>query len=352
MKKMTPRERIRAVVRGEMPDRVPFVQYENTGGPDEEVWAELGRENMGTLRWTKLHRLEFPNCPKHVEHIQSEGTRGTRTTIETPKGPLVEAKYYVPNHGAACIREHFVREPEDYDRLLAYLEDGVVVEDLTEFHLAMSELGEQGLPLVAVERSPYQQLWVQWVCIEDLAWHFVECPERVHACINALGKQERQVMAVAARSPAEFVGFPDNITAPMIGEQRFREFCVPFYDELAAMLGDRPVYVHMDGDLKVLWDAISKSGVGGIDSMSPPPDNDTSAKDAVTAWPMKRVWANFPSSVHLKTASEIHDKAVEILDQAGHTGRLQIQISETMPPGVWRKSFPQIMRAIEDFGQP
>ena len=101
-------------------------------------------------------------------------------------------------------------------------------------------------------------------------------------------------MEIAARSPAEFVDFPDNITAPMIGAERFREFCVPFYDELAQMLGDRPVYVHMDGDLKGLWEPIGACAVRGIDSLSPPPDNDTSAGAAVSMWPEMRVWVNFP----------------------------------------------------------
>ncbi len=43
------------------------------------------------------------------------------------------------------------------------------------------------------------------------------------------------------------------------------------------MLSDRnvPVFVHMDGDLKPLWNAIGESRVGGLDSFSPTPDNDT-----------------------------------------------------------------------------
>jgi hypothetical protein len=36
-----------------------------------------------------------------------------------------------------------------------------------------------------------------------------------------------------------------------------------------------PVWFHMDGDLKPLWEAIGESGIRGIDSFSPPPDNDT-----------------------------------------------------------------------------
>lgn len=38
-----------------------------------------------------------------------------------------------------------------------------------------------------------------------------------------------------------------------------------------------------------------------------------------------------------------------MLEEAGRTGRLRMQISEDVPPGGWRKSFPQIVRAIRDF---
>jgi uncharacterized membrane protein len=65
-----------------------------------------------------------------------------------------------------------------------------------------------------------------------------------------------------------------------------------------------------------------------------------------------RVAINFPSSVHLRTPKQVYAAAREILEQGGRSGRLQIQISENMPPGAWRRSFPEIARAVEDFGQP
>ena len=43
---------------------------------------------------------------------------------------------------------------------------------------------------------------------------------------------------------------------------------------------------------------------------------------------------------------------MKILEEAGHTGRLWIQISENVPPGAWRRSFPEIVRAIKEFGTP
>ena len=62
----------------------------------------------------------------------------------------------------------------------------MVSEDLSPLHQARVELGDDGLPLVAVERTPYQQLWIQWVSIEDLACHLMDCPGKVRRCMAAM----------------------------------------------------------------------------------------------------------------------------------------------------------------------
>ena len=129
---------------------------------------------------------------------------------------------------------------------------------------------------------------------------------------------------------------------------------MPFYDELAGRLAGQgtpvPVGVHMDGDLKSLWSDIAASKVGMLDSFSPAPDNDTTVADAVRLWPEKSLGMNFPSSIHLKPPRVIYETAADLLRQGGRTGRLMIQISENVPKDVWRKSYPEIIRAINDFG--
>lgn len=351
MPTMTMRQRMLNLVRGDEVDRVPFVSYCGVAAPDEEVWDLIGRDQMGLLRWTMPYRLDHPNCPSTEEPLTRDGLEGIRTTIETPRGPMVSERFFEPTYHTASISRHFVTEPADYDALLAYFEDTVVVPDFDIVPRARRELGDDGLVLVRVDRTPYQQLWVQWVGIDDLVLHMVDCPDRVEACVAALGDIQRGIFGIVAQVDAEFVDFPDNITAPMIGERYFRQYCVPWYDELAERLGDDvPVYVHMDGDLKPLWPAIGESRVRGLDSMSPPPDNDTSPGNAIALWPEMRVCINFPSSIHLAPGEHVYAVTMEFLEQAGRSGRFQIQISENVPPFAWRTSYPEIVRAIRDFG--
>jgi hypothetical protein len=69
-------------------------------------------------------------------------------------------------------------------------------------------------------------------------------------------------------------------------------------------------------------------------------------------WPDKCLWVNFPSSVHLCPYEGVRAEAEAILTAAGHSGRLQIQISENVPYSVWRTSLPAIVDAIDAFGRP
>ena len=347
---MTNRERILALLRGERFDRVPFFEYDEMT-PSEEAWELVGRENLGRLRWTSASRIDHPNCSIESEETNA-GIRTLRRRLTTPMGVLSEVVQYEPTYGAGSIKEHYIKSLDDYSMLHSYLDDIQVVPDPEPFERTMRELGDDGLPHTTVGRTPYQDLWIDWVDMMDLAHHLVEAPDLINSVMEKLGRLTMKIVDATKESAPPYIVIGDNITAPMIGEKYFRNYCLPWYERIASVMGDIPVVVHMDGDLKPLWNSIAESPIRGLDSFSPTPDNDTSAAEAAEVWPDKILMLNFPSSVHVLDSETIYRTALEILEQAGHTGRLQIQISENVPPGVFRTSYPAIVRAISDFGDP
>jgi hypothetical protein len=58
-----------AVVQGRELDRVPFVQYDNMNGRNEDIWAGIGQENLGVLRWTDPYCFEHPNCRFETKEV-------------------------------------------------------------------------------------------------------------------------------------------------------------------------------------------------------------------------------------------------------------------------------------------
>lgn len=351
--KISMRDRILAVVQGHQVDQIPFVLYEDIF-PTAELVNALGKNNFGLMRWSQVHRIENPNCQIETKDFFVNNTRWQQNTIHTPIGSIYEERAFEPSLNSSSIRKHFLQEKKDYEVLWYYLSDSIILPDYERYYQDQADLGDLGVPLVAVERTPYQQLWIIWAGLDHLSYHWTDFPDYVEKTILLLTERERKLMEIARNSPAPFIDFPDNITADAIGPKRFIEYCVPFYDELAGMLADRNAFVfsHMDGNLKPLWRAIADSKLAGLDSFSPPPDNDTTVAQAVALWPEKRLFINFPSSLHLQPADQVYAEAMKILEAAGHTGRLQIQISENVPPFVWKTSLPQIIRAIQDFGPP
>jgi hypothetical protein len=351
---MTNRERLLAIIEGCEVDRMPFVQYSGIAAPDEEVWALIGRDNMGLLTWCGLHAVEHPNCRFEGEDFETNGRPMRRSTLHTPAGSL-EATW-AQNEIAWARVDDYVKEPADYHALLAYLRDAVVRPAVDGWLDLYQRLGEDGLPHTSVGRTPYQALWIEWVALEDLIYHMADCPElleEVFAELTTLQHRIYEVVAEACRDlPVPYIVAADNVTAPAIGEPYFRRFCLPAYQDLADCLAttgkDIRVSVHMDGDLKPLWQAVRESPVTIIDSFSPPPDNDTSVADARREWPEMRLGVNYPSSVHLADEETIYRIAREIVEQDGGAGRTWIQISENVPPNAWRKSYPQIVRALQD----
>ncbi len=353
MKIMTMRERLLAVLQGRQPDRVPLIMYDDLF-PRVEVEDEVRRlfgDRIGLLRWSAVHRLETPHCRTVTEEYFKDKMRWERATLYTPAGSLYQEREYEPIYNSGAFKKRYVEEPQDYEVLWSYLDDGVVLPDYERFYRDQAKLGDEGLPLAAVERSPFQQLWVEWVDIDRLSGHLADCPDRVQKTVDMLNRRARQIFDIVYQSPVPLIDFPDNITAPMIGLRRFLLYNVPLYNELADMLADHnvPVFVHMDGNLKPLWKAIAESKVGGLDSFSPTPDNDTSVADAISMWPEKRLFVNFPSSVHLHSYEEIRAEAENILEAGGHTGRLEIQFSESVPYFAWRTSFKAIADAVDNF---
>lgn len=353
MKPMTMRERMLAVIQGREHDRVPFAIYEILV-PPQEVLQHLGRGRIGIIRFCPIYRVEHPHCHYERQIFMEGDTKLKRTILHTPKGQLEELRVYEPAYDSSTPRKHFITTREDYEIFWSYLEDCQILENYDQYHRDVAELGDDGFPKVECERTPWQQLWVEWVGLQAFSMHLADYPDHVARTVDLLTRRERQQFEIAYRSPAPFINIPDNITAPAIGPKRFREYCVSLYNELGGMLEERGarLFIHMDGLLKPLWKDIAASKVGGLDSFTPVPDCDTTVAEALAQWPNKILQLNFPSSIHLQSPERVRAVADDILSTAGHSGRLQIQISENVPLDVWRTTLPIIADAIEDFGSP
>ena len=140
----------------------------------------------------------IPHCRFETRDYYVDGRKWQRNTIHTSAGSIYEERAFETVYHSSSIRKHYVQEPQDYEALWAYLNDAVILEDYDRYHRDQAELGDDGTPLVAVERTPYQQLWVQWVGLDRLGYHLADCPDRVEHTVELLRQRARLINELAA----------------------------------------------------------------------------------------------------------------------------------------------------------
>lgn len=354
MRKMTPRERIEAVLQGRPVDRVPFTAYEGMPVSVPEVQDFLGADAIGFTRWSTAHTIEYPNCAIEVEDFEEGGARFRRVVTKTPAGRLMELYRFDPTYGSLWHMEFPIKGPRDYDAYVALLDDAVLKERYGDFQAEADAMGESGLPMASVGRSPYQRLAIEAVGLMNLGLHLADFPAKVERAMEAIRRVWREAVRIAAASPALIVNIPDNINAPMVGLERFRKYCAPLYNEAARTLEGtgKVLMVHMDGSLRPLREAVGECRHRVVESLCCRPDGDISVEEAVRWWPDKVFWVNFPSSVHLSSPEIVRATARQILEEGAESGRILMGLMENVPPFAWRRSLPEIAQAIRDYGEP
>ena len=80
----------------------------------------------------------------------------------------------------------------------SYLEDAVILENYDQYYRDCAELGDDGIPKTEIERTPWQQLWIEWVGLEPLSYHLADWPEHVEHTLDLLERRARQTFEIAA----------------------------------------------------------------------------------------------------------------------------------------------------------
>lgn len=351
MNEMTMRERMLAIVNNEPVDRMPFVSYQDNGAPNDEVWQHVGRNHMGIFRGTYIHKTINEDCKKVSENFHINDKSGIRNSIITPKGILVEEHIKQEALNTYAKTKHFVNDRNDLEILYYYLQTSNCIKHEDYYFTNLKEVGDDGIVTACVERTPYQQMWILYVSLIELSYFSIDEEDLLNSCYQQIARllsQQFEIMAECVRKlPIPLVEFPENLTAPCIGNEKFEKMCMPYYIKLKEMIGDTMLGIHADGDIKNLSKLIGKSGIDFLESYSPPPDNDMPLNEAVEVWPNMAYFINFPSSVHLRPPEEVYEVARQIIHECKGK-KFWIQSSESVPPGIWKSSYPALIKAIEE----
>jgi len=364
MMSMTPRERITAVLNGEEPDKIPVVTYSTGNISDFGVgggwYRRLSERGLGTMAfewfYTPALLLDInPYLPdvKYTQiHYIENGLRKFRHTFETPVGHITGVWAYnpLPFFVIPHTEEYFVKQPSDW-RVVNYISNGVLDKLAPNYEAVESkqdELGDSGIVLCFVEKTPWQKAWTRWAGLERTIIDFHEQPEEVQEFIEIEKRFHTRVAELAAECPARFIDVGENMT-DMISPKYFREYCLPIYEIYSKQLEgtDKVLSAHMDGRLGSIKKEIAEAPLKVIESLTVPPAGDISLTEVKKIWPDKIVFMNFAPHLHWAEPKEVRKGYEALAEEWGSKKGIILELSENLPP---EKLEAHVSAAMDAFG--
>jgi hypothetical protein len=346
---MDARERILAAMTWEAPDQVPLTIYDwmIPRGAAERELRELG---LCIITRLPAHRVKHREVWFDSREYWEGGRHLVRRTICTPVGELSQVAQPDAAYGSTWILEHYIKRPEDYAVMEFVYRDAVYTDNLHAIREAQRALGGDGLVMVRVAKGPIQEILYQMTGLERFAVDLHEHRECIDSLYDVMVRRYDDLYDLAAEAPVEILQSADNITADVVGVDRFRRYCVPCYERhMRRMEGTgKRLAVHLDGRLRALMEQIAEAPFDIVEAFTPAPTGDVTVAEAREAWPDKALWLNYTSSMHLEPEEEIVAHTRRLIEEAGSTRGFAIGITEDIPARHCVRSLRAIARAIEE----
>jgi len=359
---MTSHDRMMAVYRKELPDRVPLSIYSRYL-PRGQCERELRNWGLGIIDYQAVVSLlsppwhvypdylsEVTGVELRVHYSWEDGQQVESRILETPVGTISQRSRKDPAYGSDWITKYYVSGPEDYKTLQYITEHTVFRRNEEGVAARIRDLGQDGVVLGRVDRCPFQKLLIELAGPERFLVDLSDAPALVDELIETMDSRMNEAFAMALESQVEVIWQPDNVTADMTPPPLFERYCLPFYKRhgMECRRAGKPYLVHMDGRLGPLKDLIARCPFDAVESFSlPEVGGDLSLSQARLAWPDKVILPNFPSPLCYEKEQKIELWLNQLLDEAGRECPFMLQVSEDIPTAEWQRVLPVLARLMD-----
>ncbi len=359
---MTMNERVRAVLDGRKPDRIPFVdrlelwyismQRQNAmpaefeGMSLQEIHAALhfGQLKMLYANGFRLRGVELltkldgepagsemdpvtTRFPTLLEHVDGSRIGTTEFELRTPVGSLHVREELLPEAYRWGEIPYFAQPPiKDRDdfKVMNWILDRVeIVPWLDEIRAGEEEVGDNGFVLPLLPRIPFQNVMIDCVGEMEFFYMLADDPDPLVDLMGRMHELNLELIRLLADWDYPYVEFADNLTGVMANPKLFAQYCAPHYEEYRELLHaqGKKMGSHVDGDLKSLLRPLREVGLDVGESFSPAPLTECTFDEAWEAWrdggPI--MWGVIPSPLLEERVPEAEFQAFveHVLDTVG-----------------------------------
>jgi hypothetical protein len=316
---MTSTERLLAVLRGDIPDRVPISTYELVG------WRRDSFENQqpsyrGLMAFIRertdclyMVYVPIPNArggewDKTTEEWDDGEHHFRREVVHAPGRDLVTVSSKTDDVNTRWTREHPLKDLDDLAAWLALpREPGE--PDFTVLERAWADLDRtRGLPLISFS-DPLCEVCGSFEFGTFTVLAITET-ETIQRALDAVHMRRLEMLRRLLNGPVEHVVFrlvgAEYASPPYLPPELFRRFVTGYNTEYTRMIQEAGGFarLHCHGRIGRLLDQIREMGVDGIDPVEPPPDGDVDVAGVKAAIGDRVCLMGGIELKHLEAASE------------------------------------------------
>jgi hypothetical protein len=372
---VTPRERILAVYRGEVPDRVPFMldlshwfyhrqrrpwdlsqAYEK---PETDLIAEHRRLGVGFY----LPNLGSFYSVDYADGVRAETVKAGRGGVpeitwrfRTPCGSIERRRIWEETTYSWPISAWGVRTERDLRILAEALAARRYRPRWERYQAWLEEVGDLGVVYLSPGYSAMGHLLNYWMGVEQVMYAAADWPETLRETVSRINANSLDLIDLLADSPAEVILMGDNFSSDIQPPHFFAEWSRDYYAEAIRRLhaAGKWVAVHIDGRLRGALGMFAELGADCADAVTPKPMGDlTPAECRLEAGPGMILSGGVSPDLWLPgAATPAFAEAVRAwLDLRSASPRLIANAGDQVPPGASEERIALMRDMVEAEGR-
>jgi len=369
---MTSRERLRATLRGEPVDRIPWSPcvdgYFLSSLPDdkkldeEQLHKEVGSDAI--LRHVGLYastapatggRPGNPRVESSIERLE-DGT--LRFSYETKVGSLVEElRWDAMSPFTPWFVKRKLKTVEDLKVYMYALETMSMVPEPDRFRSVVERLGEDGLASTSGPASPMEHLINLEMGLENFTYALADDPGTVEQCLALMHERNLEAYAILAESEAEIVISYENLSTTLTSPAHYERYYHKHCNDYAAICrnGGKTYLTHMCGRLTGFAGQLCQADQDGFIDVAPAPTGDVVFGDAKAGWAKEKVLVGgidataFTSLSAEKMRVYVRELLAEIEEGAGGFHKFILGSGDALPSGTPIPVVRAVGEALRDY---
>ena len=364
---MTPRERALSILSGKQPDAVPWfgdLDYFATSLIERGLKPADFKASDAYIDWHRDLGVGYYLQGYWPFHSIIENCRVTEwkeglcryKQVETPHGTVRECWEWLPVAFAEAPTEHFIKSAADIPAYRYMIENTRFEPNYAFAHTRRRQVGEMGLVLCYLPKSPLMQLVALDAGIMTVVDLFSDATDEFEELLDAMRKSHDLAAQIALDSPAEVLMIPENLSSECIGpkwyEAYMRDYEATWARRIA--LAGKHSCIHLDGTLKGLLREVCSAGLTFIEALTPAPVGDLAIEEwaALSGNSTTILWGGMPGVYFTDHISDTEfDRHVKnVLQVMRSEPRYVLGVADQVPPDGLERRLKRVGQLIQEYG--